>query len=201
MSSLPKRVEELLSDPLCQQLSSETFNPEDFVSKQISGGSIESLIETITQFEKREKLLDGVFRVLTEENPDFIETQFQLPEKMSGIFDSLNNLAIQGKRKVAQCRSILDFNSDELSSLNEEVQVLRHINAELQHVESINELLLELSVFMKRGLHWESAQLCKKLEYAYQSQNPDAGRPLPKREVRDHKRWRLFPAPTQNQER
>jgi len=60
-------------------------------------------------------------------------------------------------RKIQQVKSILNFNSEQIHSLNTEIKEIRQINNQLAKIVKINEKLLDCSIFMKKGLFAESA--------------------------------------------
>lgn len=159
-----QKADEFLSDNFIEPFASERFDANRFISEMINQSSVENIIDLITQLEARERSLDAFFRALCETNPDFVENQFALPQTMATLFDTINTELQQNNRRVAQAKSFLNFNSEQLRTLTEEIRVLRSFNEGLQQIETLNDMMIEFSIYMKRGLLWDSAKICRRID-------------------------------------
>ena len=71
---------------------------------------------------------------------------------------------MQSKRKIAQIKEVIEFNSDKVVELSNEIKELRVVNAQLMNIDRINQYLLDISIYMKKELFNESTAIFVKVD-------------------------------------
>lgn len=161
---MEKELEIILNDKFLKTIQTKNFNSSEYISNLIQSVDITELIDLYLDYQEKEKRIDNYLENFALDNVNFLNSQFNLPDKYGSCFDQIKNNVMQSKRKIIQSREIMKFNFSKLKKLKNEIFELSSILEELSILDKLNEDLLDITKFIKNELFLQCSLIFIKIK-------------------------------------